>query len=46
LIIYSGHIAIYVGDGMAVHGGWMGYTTVLSTVECTNPLIGYIHVYE
>ncbi|MFD1214072.1 C40 family peptidase [Arthrobacter sp. GCM10027362] len=24
------HIAIYVGNGQAVHGGWTGYTTVLA----------------
>ncbi|MCG2621036.1 C40 family peptidase [Arthrobacter sp. I2-34] len=23
------HIAIYVGNGQAIHGGWTGYTTVL-----------------
>ncbi|NYE96353.1 cell wall-associated NlpC family hydrolase [Psychromicrobium silvestre] len=23
------HIAVYVGNGMAVHGGWNGYTTAL-----------------
>ena len=44
IIIYSGHVAIYAGDGMAVHGGFYGYTTQMYTVECTNPLIGYIHV--
>ena len=27
------HIAIYVGDGMAVHGGWNGWTTVLFSVN-------------
>jgi cell wall-associated NlpC family hydrolase len=24
------HIAIYVGNGQAIHGGWTGYTTVLA----------------
>jgi cell wall-associated NlpC family hydrolase len=27
------HIAVYVGDGMAVHGGWNGGTTALATVN-------------
>ena len=44
IIIYSGHVAVYVGNGQAVHGGWLGYTTVKSSVSCTNALIGYIHV--
>ena len=44
LCIYSGHISVYVGNGNAVHGGWNGYTTVLSTVNCTNWFIGYIHI--
>lgn len=44
IIVYSGHVAIYIGDGQAVHGGWLGSSTVVSTVECTNPLIGFVHV--
>ena len=27
------HIAVYVGNGMAVHGGWNGYTTALFSVN-------------
>lgn len=27
------HIAVYVGNGMAVHGGWNGFTTVLFSVN-------------
>ena len=44
IIIYSGHVAIYAGNGQAVHGGWNGYQTVLASVSCSNTLIGYIHV--
>ncbi|WP_288162814.1 NlpC/P60 family protein, partial [Dubosiella newyorkensis] len=44
LIIYSGHIAVYAGNGQAVHGGWYGSQTVLTTVECDKALIGYIRV--
>ncbi len=44
IIIYSGHVAVYAGDGMAVHGGWNGYTTAMFSVNCSRALIGYIHV--
>lgn len=44
IVIYSGHVAVYAGNGMAVHGGWNGYTTVLFSVNCSQALIGYIHV--
>lgn len=44
IIVYSGHVAIYIGDGKAVHGGWLGNQTVVSTVECTNPFIAFVHV--
>jgi glucan-binding YG repeat protein len=44
LVIYSGHIAVYAGNGQAVHGGWFGYQTVLYSVNCANALLGYIHV--
>ncbi|MDO4664437.1 MAG: NlpC/P60 family protein, partial [Erysipelotrichaceae bacterium] len=44
IIIYSGHVAIYAGNGMAVHGGWNGYTTEMFSVNCSTALIGYIHV--
>ncbi|WP_369524136.1 NlpC/P60 family protein [Ileibacterium valens] len=44
IIIYSGHVAIYIGNGRAIHGGFNGYTTVEWSVECTNALIGYIRV--
>lgn len=43
IVVYSGHVAIYVGDGMAVHGGWNGYTTIKYSVSCANPLIAYVH---
>lgn len=44
IIIYSGHVALYIGNGQAVHGGWLGNQTVISTVECTNALVGFVHV--
>ena len=44
IIIYSGHVALYIGNGQAVHGGWLGNQTGMSTVECSNAFVGYIHV--
>lgn len=44
IIVYSGHVAVYIGDGKAVHGGWLGNQTVVSTVECTNAFIGFVHI--
>lgn len=44
ICIYNGHVALYIGNGKAIHGGWLGSNTVESTVECTNPFVGYIHV--
>ncbi len=29
ILIYPGHVAIYIGNGMAVHGGWNGNQTVI-----------------
>ncbi|MEY8380859.1 NlpC/P60 family protein [Ileibacterium valens] len=43
IIVYSGHVAIYIGDGKAVHGGFMGNQTKIWTVECTNPFIAFVH---
>lgn len=44
IIVYSGHVAIYIGNGQAVHGGWNGYQTVVTSVECSNAFIAYVHV--
>ena len=46
ICVYQGHVAIYIGNGQAVHGGWNGYTTVVYSVQCANPLIGYVHVRQ
>lgn len=43
IIVYQGHVAIYSGDGMAVHGGWLGNQTKVSTVACTNAFVAYVH---
>lgn len=44
ICVYQGHVAIYIGNGQAVHGGWLGNQTVISSVDCTNLFIGYVHV--
>ena len=44
IIVYSGHVAIYLGNGEAVHGGWYGNQTVRASVSCGNALIAYVHV--
>lgn len=43
IIVYSGHVAIYIGNGQAVHGGWLGNNTVIAGVECGQPFIAYVH---
>lgn len=44
IIVYSGHVAIYIGNGQAVHGGWNGNQTVIWSVNCSNAFIAYVHV--
>ena len=44
ICVYQGHVALYVGNGQAVHGGWLGNQTVLTSVACGQPFIGYVHV--
>ncbi len=44
ICIYPGHVAIYIGNGMAVHGGWNGYTTVVYSVYCANGAPTYVRV--
>lgn len=43
ICVYQGHVAIYIGNGQAVHGGWLGSQTVISTVACDRPFIAYVH---
>ncbi|MDO4466806.1 MAG: DUF5011 domain-containing protein [Bacillota bacterium] len=43
ICIYEGHVAIYIGNGRAIHGGFDGMTKE-SSVACANAFIGYIHV--
>ncbi len=32
ILIYPGHVAIYIGNGQAVHGGWNGNQTVIFSI--------------
>lgn len=36
IMMRSGHVAIYLGDGKAVQGGYYGYTTVVATDSPNN----------
>ena len=44
IIIYSGHVALYIGNGRAIHGGWYGHSTIEWSVGCDKQIIGYVHV--
>ena len=44
ICVYQGHVSIYIGNGQAVHGGWNGNQTVITSVQCSTPLIAYVHV--
>ena len=44
ICVYQGHVALYVGNNQAVHGGWFGNQTVLTSVAWGQPFIGYVHV--
>lgn len=44
ICVYQGHVSIYIGNGQAVHGGWTGNQTVITSVQCSTPLIAYVHV--
>ena len=39
-----GHVAVYIGNGQAVHGGWLGSQTVVASVSCDKALIAYVHI--
>lgn len=43
IIVYQGHVAIYIGNGRAIHGGWNGHTTVEWSVNCSTPFVAYVH---
>lgn len=43
IIVYQGHVAIYIGNGRAIHGGWFGHTTAEYSVECSAPFVAFVH---
>lgn len=44
IAVYDGHVAVYIGDGLCVHGGFNGGNTEVYSVSCSNALIGFVHV--
>lgn len=44
ICVYQGHVSVYIGNGQAVHGGWNGNQTIITSVQCSSPLIAYVHV--
>lgn len=36
IVVYNGHVAVYIGNGMCVHGGWNGWTTVVYSIYCNS----------
>lgn len=44
ILIYDGHVAIYAGNGSAVHGGWCGDNVALASVSCGKRLLSVYHV--
>lgn len=44
IVVYNGHVAIYVGNGMCVHGGFNGNQTVLSSINCSSGAYSIVRV--
>lgn len=36
IVVYNGHVAIYIGGGQCVHGGYNGNQTVVSSIYCSS----------
>lgn len=34
IVVYNGHVAVYIGNGQCVHGGWYGTQTVIYSIYC------------
>lgn len=32
IVVYNGHVAIYIGNGLCVHGGWYGTNTAIFSI--------------
>lgn len=44
IVVYNGHVAVYVGNGMCVHGGFNGNTTVLFSINCSSGAYSIVRV--
>lgn len=44
IVVYNGHVAIYVGNGMCVHGGFNGNQTVLFSINCSSGAYSIVRV--
>lgn len=44
IVVYNGHVAIYVGGGMCVHGGFNGNQTVLFSIVCNSGAFTIVRV--
>lgn len=36
VVVYNGHVAVYIGNGQCVHGGWYGVQTVVYSIYCSS----------
>ncbi len=44
IAIYPGHVAIYIGNGQAVHGGWNGNQTIVYSAYTNSGAPTYVRV--
>ena len=44
IVVYSGHVAIYIGNGMCVHGGFYGTQTVIYSIYIPNGAFTIVRV--
>ena len=44
IVVYSGHVAIYIGNGMCVHGGFYGTQTVIYSIHVPNGAFTLVRV--
>jgi hypothetical protein len=48
IAVYTHHVSVYIGNGEAVHGGWYGSQTVVSTLEAQDGqvILGYYRLAD
>ena len=44
IVVYNGHVAVYIGNGMCVHGGWNGNQTVVFSINCASGAFSIVRV--